>query len=353
MPTQIPLERPLASKGSIAVVRADGTLWMVDVAGRMTPFADAGQGNYGFPAWSPDGTKLASIRTSATGGAIAVFDLGADGGGATPPPEPRVIFQSATVDPFYLSWSPDGTQVSFLANDSGSLALRVAAADGSSVLDGTGPGAVIRTGSPLYFDWIDAKHLFAHIGTGAEAFLGEIDRAGTGVAPAIPTPGTFRSADVSHDGKYVGYVRAGADGKEAVVVAQRDATHAHSMPVFDIGAVEFSPTADVLAAIGSTEPVETSIGFPSGPLRLLDAGSGKVRTLLGRSGRGLLLVARRQDHRGPSPRGCLRWGHDRESRAVGIGRGDRPGRLRVAERRRVRDAVTDRDPADVRGRRVG
>ena len=281
VPTQIPLERPLASKGSIAVVRADGTLWMVDVAGRMTPFADARQGNYGFPAWSPDGTKLASIRTSATGGQIAVFDLGADGGGATPPPEPRVIFQSATVDPFYLSWSPDGTQVSFLANDSGSLALRVAAADGSSVLDGTGPGAVIRTGSPLYFDWIDTKHLFAHIGTGAEAFLGEIDRAGTGVAPAIPTPGTFRSADVSHDGKYVGYVRAGADGKEAVVVAQRDATHAHSMPVFDIGAVEFSPTADVLAAIGSTEPVETSIGFPSGPLRLLDARSGKVQTLLG------------------------------------------------------------------------
>ena len=54
VPTQIPLERPLAAKGSIAVVRADGTLWMVDVGGRMTPFADAAQGNYGFPVWSPD-----------------------------------------------------------------------------------------------------------------------------------------------------------------------------------------------------------------------------------------------------------------------------------------------------------
>ncbi len=279
-PTLIPLERPLASKGSIAVVRADGTLWMVDVGGRMTPFADAQQGNYGFPAWSPDGSKLASIRTTATGGAIAVFDLGAAGSGAAMPPEPKVIFQSTTVDPFYLSWSPDGKQVSFLANDAGSLALRIAAADGSSVLDGTGPGAVIRTGSPLYFDWIDPDHLFAHIGTGAEAFLGEIDRAGDGVAPAIPTPGTFRSVDVSHDGKYVGYVRAGTNGKDAVVVAQRDASHAHSMPVFDIAAVGFSPTADVLAAIGSTAPVETPVGFPNGPLRLLDARSGKVRTLL-------------------------------------------------------------------------
>ena len=183
-----PARAPLASKGSIAVVRADGTLWMVDVGGRMTPFADAQQGNYGSRRGRPT-DRLASIRTTATGGAIAVFDLGAAGSGAALPLEPKVIFQSTTVDPFYLSWSPDGKRVSFLANDAGSLALRIAAADGSSVLDGTGPGAVIRTGSPLYFDWIDPDHLFAHIGTGAEAFLGEIDRAGDGVAPAIRRPG--------------------------------------------------------------------------------------------------------------------------------------------------------------------
>ena len=85
---------------------------------------------------------------------------------------------------------------------------------------------------------------------------------------------------MSHDGKYVGYVRAGTNGKDAVVVAQRDAFHAHSMPVFDIAAVGFGPTADVLAAIGSIAPVETPVGFPNGPLRLLDVRSGKVRTLL-------------------------------------------------------------------------
>ena len=302
VPTQIPLERPLASKGTIAVVRADGTLWMVDVSGRMTPFADAGQGNYGFPAWSPDGTKLASIRTSATGGGSPCFDLGTHGGGATLPPEPRVIFQSATVDPFYLSWSPDGTQVSFLANDSGSLALRVAAADGSSVLDGTGPEPSFAPGRRCISTGSTRSTSSRISGPAPRRSSGRSTAPVPGSRRPIPTPGTFRSADVSHDGKYVGYIRAGADGKEAVVVAQRDATHAHSMPVFDIGAVEFSPTADVLAAIGSTEPVETSIGFPSGPLRLLDAGFRQGPHPARRSGRGLLLVARRQVHRRAPPR---------------------------------------------------
>ena len=158
--------------------------------------------------------------------------------------------------------------MSFLGSDSSGLALRIAPADGSAPVDGSGPGSIIRIGEPFYFDWIDSDQLLAHIGNGADAFLGEIGRDGVAVAPAIKSPGTFRSADMSGDGKFVGYVRAGDDGKDAVVVATRDGSDEHSMPVFGIAAVEFGPTDDTLATIGAIEPLDEPFSVPVGPLRL-------------------------------------------------------------------------------------
>jgi TolB protein len=271
-PSSIALDRPLAASGSIAVERVDGSLSIVDADGATRSLAGASEGRFGFPTWSPDATRIAAIRTSSTDTAIIVFDAARPTTGL--PATPRVIFQNANSTPFYLSWTPDSKNVSFLASDPNALTLRIAPADGS------GPGAVIRAGSPLYFDWIDNGRLMAHIGTGADAFLGEIGTDGASVAPAIRAPGTFRSADVSSDGLFVGYVRAGATGEDSVVVAARDGSSEHVMSVFGMGAVDFGPTDDVLASIGSTLPLATADSVPIGPLRLIDARSGKTRTLL-------------------------------------------------------------------------
>jgi TolB protein len=158
--------------------------------------------------------------------------------------------------------------------------MRIAAADGSTPVDGSGAGTRIGMGSPFYYDWIDADHLFAHIGSGAEAFLGEIDTAGPVAAPGIAGPGTFRSVDVSADGAFVGYVRAGEGGSDAVVVAARDGSGEHTIPVAGMAAVDFSPVDATLATIGATEPVASPAAIPIGPLRLIDAESGESRTLL-------------------------------------------------------------------------
>jgi hypothetical protein len=270
--------RPLAGSGTIAVVRQDGSLWLTDADGRSVILADTQDGVYGFPTWSPDGSRIAAIRTGADEMAIVIFDPRPATSGL--PVVPFPIFRSATVGPFYLSWTPDGTEVSFLASGPDGLALRIAPADGSAPVDGSGIGAIIRIGEPFYFDWIDSDHLLAHIGNGADAFLGEIGRDGVAVAPAIKAPGTFRSADMSRDGTFVGYVRAGDDGKDQIVVATRDGSDDHAMPVFGIGAVEFGPTGDPLATIGATEPLEEPFAVPVGPLRLIDARTGAIRTLL-------------------------------------------------------------------------
>ncbi len=277
-PTAAPPDRPLARSGTIALVHADGSLWLTDADGRSVILADTQDGIFGFPTWSPDGSRIAAIRTSERETAIVILDPKPAASGLPVLPVP--IFRSATVGPFYLSWTPDGRDVSFLGSDSDGLALRIAPADGSAPVDGSGPGAIVRMGEPFYFDWVDADHLLAHIGNGTDAFLGEIGRDGVAVAPAIKAPGTFRSADMSGDGKFVGYVRAGEDGKDAVVVAKRDGSDDHSLPVFGIAAVEFGPTEDTLATIGAIEPLEEPFAVPVGPLRLIDARTGAIRTLL-------------------------------------------------------------------------
>ena len=292
-------DRPLASAGQIAVVRDDGSLWLTDAGGRPSMLASGDAGTFGFPTWSPDGSQIAAVQTSFTEATILVFDVG--NANSQPAPTPRAIFRSATIAPFYLSWTPDGTDVSFLASDAESLKLWLAPADGSAPLDGSGPGAVVRAGNPFYFDWIDGDHLFAHIGTGADAFLGEIGRDGVAIGKALRTPGVFRSADVSADGKYVGYVRAGASGKDAVVVTTRNGADEHSMPVFGLSAVDFSPVGDTLASIGAVEATTEPCRRPRGaapPDRCAD----RRRSVdPRRTDRQLRLVAGREDDRGDRP----------------------------------------------------
>jgi TolB protein len=261
----------------MAVLGNDGSLTVVDAAGHSVGLAPAGDASFTFPAWSPDGTRLAAIRLG-TDNTILVYDARAAASGH--PTEPVVIFRSSVDGPFYLSWTPDGRAVSFLADGPDGLALRIAPADGTAPLDGSGPGAKIQSGNPLYFDWIDGDRLFAHVGTGTFAFLGEIGVDGASPPPAFKSPGDFRAVAVSHDRAFVSYVRAGATGTADVVVARRDGSSERTMPVFGTAGVEFSPVDDTVASIGPIEPAQTAYAIPLGPLRLIDSASGKVRTLL-------------------------------------------------------------------------
>ena len=79
----------------------------------------------------------------------------------------RGHLREPTAQPFYLSWRPDSKMVSFLAQETDGLSLRIAPVDASAPLDGSGPDAIIRTGNPFYFDWIGSDRLLAHIGSGA------------------------------------------------------------------------------------------------------------------------------------------------------------------------------------------
>ena len=243
------------------------------------PLAPADDNPVAFPAWSPDGTRIAAIRLGAGTSEIVVFDVRQ---AATSAVEPTVILRSSSIGPFYLSWSPDSRTVSYLAEEPNGLALRLAPADGSAPIDGSGPGSRVRSGNPFYYDWIGSDRLLAHVGTGTDAFLGEMHLDGTAAAAGLATPGSFRPPVVSADAAWISYVRAAAtaSGPSSVVTAKRDGSGERTMPVFGMASVAFSPTAPLVASIGPTNAAPTSFDIPVGPLRVLDATTGKARTLL-------------------------------------------------------------------------
>lgn len=278
-PSRVPV--PPTSPGLIAVVDDNGALSTMDDGGGSRVDYPAPGIFFGFPAWSPDGSRIAVTGEGPTDTAIYVYTVPRGGaGGPAAGGKPVVIYRSADRPPFYLYWTPDGRAVAFLATEATDISLRIAPADGSAPLDGSGPAAIIRQGAPLYYDWIDAKRLLLHVGSGSEAFVGEVGLDGKAIQPALPGTGIFRSAIASGDRRYVAYVRSRTAGSSQVVVAARKGSTSHEMPVFGVAAFVFDPTGDTLASIGALAPVDPAVTVPIGPLRLIDPASGAVRTLL-------------------------------------------------------------------------
>jgi TolB protein len=269
---------PIASSGAIAALREDGALSIIQADGRSVVLTDPARATFGFPTWSPDGARIALVRTSLDDISIVVIDARQLEQGRSV--SPTTIFRSTSIAPFYLYWTPDGRDVSYLASEGDQLALRTSAADGSDTIVGSGTGTVVRSGNPFYFEWVARDRLFAHIGSGQDAFLGEIGRDGTAIGQALPTPGTFRAPEVSRDDASLAFIRGVAGAPGQVVVTARDGLQEHTMPVIGPAAVVFDPGGRVVASIGATRAEVAQPEIPVGPLRLMDVASGTVRTLL-------------------------------------------------------------------------
>ena len=267
-----------AGGGRIAVVDARGALSVVDARGEIVLELDVPGTSFQFPAWSPDGRRVAAIGSGPDGSGVYVFTIGTSDV-AHMPVAPAVLYVDGDRPPFYLSWSPDGTRVTFLTTEADGIALRVAPADGES------PAEVVREGAPFYWDWVDPERLLVHVGgDGPDAFIGEVGFEGTSLETDTIDAGLFRSPAVSRDGAHRAYVgpspSAGID--QAIVVEARDASHRHEIAAHGNVALGFDPAGSRLAFIASVDPRFEAAVLPVGPLRIVDAISGAVRTLLDR-----------------------------------------------------------------------
>jgi TolB protein len=262
-----------SSRARLAVVDAKGALVTMDgQGGSVVPYAAPGVA-FQFPAWSLDGSRIAAIGQSAGGsGMIDVLTSRSAGPGET---DPLIIYQSPDRLPFYLYWRPDGRSLTFLTTEPTGIALRIAPADGSQT------DVIVRQGAPLYWDFADHDRLFVHIGTtGGDAFLGDIDVSGTSSEPTALAPGIFRSPAVSKDYRYRAYVVTGNQALGTLVLEARDGSNKHTTPTYGAVAFGFDPSGTSLAFIAPKAATDQPITLPLGSLRILDPGTGAVRTLL-------------------------------------------------------------------------
>jgi TolB protein len=245
----------------------------VDPAGRLGTVAPDGSDSrllttagatYQFPAWAPDGSQIAAVGIDGNEGGVYLW---ADEANA----RRSDLFTSSMRPPIYLYWSPDSRQVSFLANDRASLGLWLAAADGAS------PARQIASGQPFYWDWSQGSdQLFIHSGgVGRDARLAFLDPGSEQAGANVASPGLFQAPGVSRDGRYLAYGQAAGDNFQ-VTIEDRDSGERTTVPHLGLAALGWSPTTQHLAWTSPRLDQLTSIG----PLRLLDAATGGIATLV-------------------------------------------------------------------------
>jgi TolB protein len=261
----------LAGLPRLAVIGDDARLVTMDaMGGAVTPLGQPGI-RFSFPAWSSDGSRIAVIGATEDETGVYIFSTASN---VSTPPDPVVVYHSPDHPPFYLYWSPDGRRVSFLTTEPADVALRIAPADASA------PATLVRTGSPLYWAWTGPDRLLVHSGIGdPNDFFGEMDPDGTAPEPEAAADGAFRAPAVSVDARFRGYTSPATATPEQVVVESADHTTRHGVGVYGSTALDFGPVGAELAFIAPNAAGD-AVGIPIGPLRVIEAASGAVRTLL-------------------------------------------------------------------------
>lgn len=157
-------------RGRIAFIGKDGNIYTIDPKGdgrlAITDDANSSAGSgeplrtYSSPTWAPGTGELAYIAVKDTpqGRRFSVEVSPGEGG------EPEIVFQGGSEAPFYLYWSPNGKDLSFLANNGSEEGLSLWLAERG------GDTRIVDRGQPYYWDWTpDGERFLAHVGGSSAA----------------------------------------------------------------------------------------------------------------------------------------------------------------------------------------
>ena len=227
---------------------------------------------YSWPAWSPDGQRLASFRFEVSSGqptdGLYIFDV----------PTSRVlhVYKESGLRPIYAYWAPNSRQLGLLF---GGRALSL----GLWPTSGGQRPQTVAHGAPLYFNWrSDGQAVLVHAGGDRESESGHsvsMLNIESGERQLLSrSPAAFGPSSWSFDGRWLAYSSQKKDEeKSALMIAAGDGSQPESVAVVpDRTALAWSPVQPLLA-IATT----SFVGDPLfEEIRLFDVESGSMRTLI-------------------------------------------------------------------------
>ena len=268
--------------GRIGFIGPDGNIYRIaQRGGEPTPVtADAGANRaertavaYLQPTWAPDGRSMAFARTALTGARSLQASIWVTGGRNGPP---REVFNTSTLRPIYLYWSPDSARLTLLSQplDSAELELGVIDLDQDRY-------RALDQGQPYYWSWLpDNSALVTHVGgdvrlnAAARLSLVPLDPL-RGKADFNLAPTAFQSPAVSPDGRYVAFVTTTASGTSLVAreIDGPDERLLTAVPGFAYFA--YAPRGNRIAVLKSATPGPAA----DGELTIIDTRSGSETAL--------------------------------------------------------------------------
>ena len=209
----------------------------------------SGSLRYQFPAWAPNGRAIAAIGVNRSGAGLFVLSDEADAEDELEP-----LYADGEQGPFYLYWSPDSSQVGFLATHPDGMGLHLVSADGLA------ESRLLTTGGPLYWQWAaNSEEMLIHSGFSGEASRLEIVSAGgDGTGDTVALPGFFQVPGISADGRYLAYAEALTDSS-SVTILDTESEDVVQQRHAGLVAMSWSPTANLLAFTNGTEPAKQQL----------------------------------------------------------------------------------------------
>lgn len=215
------LERFERKSGLIAFIALDGNIATADqTGGRLTQLTDdAGSREgvrrwYSSPTWSARGRRLAFVRfDQQTDGSLQAAILTSDSGSRNP----QMVWESGSLAPVYLYWSPDSRWLSVLSQSTAGDGMELGLVDPAGKLS----YKPLDTGLPLYWAWDPGnRFMLAHVGGGTTSGgrLTLLDvRGATEKRNFNVRPSRFQSPQVSADGERMLYVDSESGSAQLVL----------------------------------------------------------------------------------------------------------------------------------------